>query len=214
MTSFEDIFQFRKKKCNRCWGQVNRRLENQRNTFWGQNVCEEERNVPWGIVMMEHPFVCNAWFHANDPYLGLSRTSLQKTWLTLCTGGTHSLWTILLLPKKQIRIDFIFQLLRKELTVYHFSVCFIVLGSYLKTHDSSSVITLLKKSYLLAMSRRSSHLSLDCPSIVKFFGPILVQAFRTCKSSVKIWWTVNLLNCALDIPKVKQRSDLTRLFIL
>ena len=24
--------------------------------------------MTWGVVMMEHPFVCNVWFHANDPF--------------------------------------------------------------------------------------------------------------------------------------------------
>ena len=24
--------------------------------------------MTWGVVMMEHPFACNVWSHANDPF--------------------------------------------------------------------------------------------------------------------------------------------------
>ena len=27
-----------------------------------------EGNVTKGVVMMNHPFVCNVWSHANDPF--------------------------------------------------------------------------------------------------------------------------------------------------
>ena len=66
MTSFEGIFKFRKKWENhRGWSQVNRGLGNYRNAFWGQNFFDEDAKVTWGIVMMEHQFVCNVLSHAN-----------------------------------------------------------------------------------------------------------------------------------------------------
>ena len=27
-----------------------------------------ESNMTWDVVMMEHPFFCNVWSHANDPF--------------------------------------------------------------------------------------------------------------------------------------------------
>ena len=32
--------------------------------------CDRENSVAWGLVMMEHPFVCNVWSHGNDPFSG------------------------------------------------------------------------------------------------------------------------------------------------
>ena len=61
--SFEGVFKFRKKSQRLRPGEGNRR-----NAFWGQNFCDEEDNVTWGIVMMEHPFVYYVWSHANVPF--------------------------------------------------------------------------------------------------------------------------------------------------
>ena len=47
---------------------MNRELGNNRNAFIGEKFCDKEGSVTWGVVMMEHPFFCNVWCHANDPF--------------------------------------------------------------------------------------------------------------------------------------------------
>ena len=47
-------------------------------------------SVTWGIVMMEHPFVCNVWSHANDPFSEPFKDVFIKTLLTVWPGGTNS----------------------------------------------------------------------------------------------------------------------------
>ena len=34
----------------------------------GKKFCDGECRVTRSVVMMEHPFVCNVWSHANDPF--------------------------------------------------------------------------------------------------------------------------------------------------
>ena len=89
MTFFEDIFKFRKKEkltgadVRWIWGW---------GSYWAQKLCDGEGSVTWGVVMIEHTFVCNissyafSWAFWGHPY--------KKTWLTVCPGGTNSVWTI------------------------------------------------------------------------------------------------------------------------
>ena len=151
-------------------------------------------------------------------FLSLSRTSRQKVWLTVCPGGTNSLWMIPWLSKnKWASIWF---------CICSFSLSWdgeslqcatpdYVSGSYSKIHDSSPVITRLKNSGSLSRrSRRSRHtyLRLAFCSVVSFFGTFLAHTFLMSKSCVKIWWTVNRFkfNSLLIILNANRRSDLTR----
>ena len=34
----------------------------------GQNFYDGEGSMTWDVVMMQHPFVCNVWSHANDRF--------------------------------------------------------------------------------------------------------------------------------------------------
>ena len=62
MTFFEDIFKFRKKE-------KGQGLKSGEQRGWGtQNFYGGEGNVTWGVIMMEYPFVCNLWSHANKPF--------------------------------------------------------------------------------------------------------------------------------------------------
>jgi len=142
-------------------------------------------------------------------------------WLTVCPGGTNSLWTIpWLSKKKQMSIDLILDLLILTFLGWgKFAMCHsrlwrFVSGSYSKVHDSSPVITRLKNfGYLSRRSRRSRHTSLRLAfcSVVRFFGTILAHTFLVSKPCVKIWWTVNPFKfySLLIILNVNRRSDLT-----
>ena len=155
-------------------------------------------------------------------FLSLPRTSRLKFWLTVCPGGTNSLWKIPWLSKKpQMSIDLILNLLILaflgwgEFAVCHSWLWHFVSGSYSKMHDSSPMITRLKNSGSLSRrSRRSGHTSLRLAfcSVVRFFGTILAHTILMPKSCVKIGWTVNRLkfNSLLNIPKATRQSDLTR----
>lgn len=116
--------------------------------------------------MIEHPFVCIIWSHANNPFSEpFKDVFIKRTWLTICPGGTNSLQTISLLSKKQININLIFNLIilaffgRGEFAVCHFLLYLLVSGSYSKIHNSSPVIIRLTKSCsLVIFSRRSRNL--------------------------------------------------------
>ena len=73
MTSFDAYFQFRKSK--KVTGAEVRLIWD-----WGTTGIpfEDKTYVTWGVVMMEHPVVCNVRSDANDPFLSLARTSLLK----------------------------------------------------------------------------------------------------------------------------------------
>ena len=76
------------------------------NVILSQKFCDGEGSVTRGVVMMEHPFVCNVWSHASDLFSEPIKDVFINTWLTICPGGTNSVWTIPLLSKKhQHRFD-------------------------------------------------------------------------------------------------------------
>lgn len=53
------------------------RLGNHRNAFYSQKYYYGEDSVTWGVVIMEHPFVCNVWYLMRMTlFLSLSRRSL------------------------------------------------------------------------------------------------------------------------------------------
>ena len=65
--------------------------------------------MTWGVVMMEHPFVCNVWSHANEPFSEpFKDVFIKKTWLTVCPGGTNSEWKIPFLSKKISIVSLLF----------------------------------------------------------------------------------------------------------
>jgi len=189
--------------------------------FSCQQFIDGDCRVTWSIVVVQHPSAFNAWSHTCHLFLSLSRTSRQKVWLTVCPGGTNSLWTILWLSKKINKHRFYFGFAYSR-SLGTGRVCSVplptltfCLGVVLQILDSSPVITRLKNSGSLSRrSRRSRHtyLRLAFCSVVRSFGTILAHTFLMSKSGVKIWWTVNRFkfNSLLIIFNVNRRSDLTR----
>lgn len=95
MTSFEDILQFRKKS----------QELNQVNTRAG----EPQERVLKSNILIEHSFVCNVWMI----FLSLSKRSIHKTWLAVCSGRTNYLLIFLL--RNQLQFDLRFA--RNRLTL-------------------------------------------------------------------------------------------------
>ena len=127
--------------------------------------------------------------------------------------------------ENQISMDLIFDLIilaffgRGELLVCHSELCRLVAGSYSKTHDSSPVMTCLKKNSSFSMRSRSSRhtfLQFFFCSLVRIFGTSLAQNFCMPSSSVKMPWTVwsFKFNSLPIILSIKLRSDLTRALTL
>ena len=118
--------------------------------FWSKFV-HGDGSVTGSVVVIQHPSVRNLWPDTINPF-SESFKDLKSDWLlTVCPWGTNSLWTTSWLSKKQLNMDFIFDLLilaflgRGELLVCHSELCRLVSGSYSKIHDSSPVMTCLKK---------------------------------------------------------------------
>ena len=47
---------------------MNRRAGEPQECFFEVKNSMMERAMTWGVVMMEHPLVCNVWYHANHPF--------------------------------------------------------------------------------------------------------------------------------------------------
>ena len=83
-----------------------------------------------------------------------------------------------------------------ELPICHSKLCCLISGLYLKIHNSSPVMTCLKKfSSFLMCSIRSGHTFLYLPlfsfcSLVRFFGTSFAQIFCMPNSSIKMSWMV------------------------
>lgn len=139
-------------------------LENHKNAFWGQNFCYGKGSVTWGVVMMEHSFVCKVWSYAfsepiKDIFINNSVHSLswRKKFLVnfVFCQKTNQHWN-------QIHLLIWAFFGRGEFLVCHSSLCLLVSWSYSKIHDSSPVITRLNKSCsLVILSSRSRHLFID-----------------------------------------------------
>jgi len=43
-------------------------LKNHRNAFFCQKFIDGDCRVTWGIVVLQHPSVCNAWLHTCHPF--------------------------------------------------------------------------------------------------------------------------------------------------
>jgi len=133
---------------------------NHRNALFSQTFYHRNRHVTRGIVMLEHPIVSNAWSHTNNSF---SQSFMNLTVIKLinnlslrqkfCTDNP-------LTVKKQMSMDFIFDLLslafygRDDADVCHSLLCLFFSGSYSKIHVSSPVITFFKK--FLSLWIRSS----------------------------------------------------------
>jgi hypothetical protein len=98
LNSSKDVFKFRKKE------KVTdeRGLWNHRNSFWGQKVCYREGSVTWGIVMMEHPFVCNVSSHGNYPFSEPFKDIFIKKLGNMCNvhAEDHTGWRLPVLLSK------------------------------------------------------------------------------------------------------------------
>jgi hypothetical protein len=97
ITSFEDIFKFWKNEQVR-WGG----LGNHGKSSWGQKFCDRVDSVTWDVVMMENLFVCNVWYHGNDPFSEPFRDVFIKNLVTSVTDmlEDHTGWRLTaLLPK-------------------------------------------------------------------------------------------------------------------
>ena len=138
-----------------------------------------------------------------------------------CNGGMNCLWTTPWLSKKQISVGLIFDLLilaffgRGELLVWHSELCHLVSGSYLKIHDSSPVMTCLKKFLSFSTHwRRSRHtfFRFSFCLLVRYFGTSFAQIFCMPNSLVimswMVWWFK--FNSQPIILTVKRRSDIMR----
>ena len=93
------------KRSHRDWDPANRGAAEPQDAFCCQKFIFGDCRVTCGVVVVQHPSACNAWSHT------CHRTSRQKVRLTVCPGGTNSLWTISWLSKKQMSIDLILDLL-------------------------------------------------------------------------------------------------------
>ena len=143
---------------------------------------------------------------------------------TVCLGGTNSVWTISLLSKKQISSDLVFDLLirsffgRGEFAVCHSLLCLLVSGSCLEIHDSSPVITRLKKSFKYHVFAPVGRFQLELiylyfplsfHLIVGCFCPViqdrnnLLLDGRTVKNKGKLILTKEFLLIGDSVKKVK-----------
>ena len=135
--------------------------------------------------------------------------------ITVCPWGINSVWTILWQSKKQMRMDFIFDLLILaffgcgDAEVCHSLLCLFVSGLYSKIHVSSPVITFFKKFLSLWIHcRRWRHTSFQLSG---FWNNLCTQ-FSQANSCVKIWWTMEWFkfNSLAIIHTVSRWSNRTR----
>ena len=222
MMTFEGEFELQEKEeVTRTQIRWVRGLQNHWNTLFGQKFLHRDGSV------MEH--CCDAASKCPQSLAGhdeplfwvIQRTLRYYCWLTVCLWGTNSLWTTSWLSKKQISIDLIFDLLIlalfrcSELLTCHSELRCLVLGSYLKIHDSSPVMTYSKKFSSFSMhSRMSRHTFLwfSFCLLVRFFGTSFAQIFCMPNSWVKMTWMIQWFkfNSLLIILTVKNWSDLPR----
>ena len=82
-----------------------------RNAFFCQKFIDGDCRVTCGVVVVQHPSVCIAWSHKCHPFPESFKDFPIKICLTVCPGGTNSLWMIPLTVKKQMSINLILDLL-------------------------------------------------------------------------------------------------------
>lgn len=146
-------------------------------------------------------------------FLSLSRTSLQKAWLTVCPEGTNSLWTIPLLSKSKSAVVWslicLFQLSLVEDNLQCTTLLFAswsqdcIKNPWFLTCDP-------KKSCALAILPRGSKFKILVFSYVLLLNcEVFGHHFGTFSYA-----NVNLFkfNCSLNILNVKRRPDLTRVY--
>ena len=68
--------------------------------FFCQKFIDGECRVTLSVVVVQHPSAFNAWSHTCHPFPKSFKDFPIKVWLTVCPGGTNSLWTIPWLSKK------------------------------------------------------------------------------------------------------------------